>query len=158
MVEALAKGLGDEVVAELDKSFDETHRLERRRALADHFWCDLLAAFAHLIAQVKQAVGSVPELAVETILDSRRADQRSVVGDLQVRLAVHAAWTIIEALPVFAQVDQLLRVVRVLAVLICPAPENHRAVVIYCLDPLTGQLVTAETKDRLERVLPGGWM
>jgi hypothetical protein len=39
----------------------------------------------------------------------------------------------------------------------CPAPEDHRAVVEYCIDPLEKPIVTQVIRRRLEASLPT-WM
>jgi hypothetical protein len=46
---------------------------------------------------------------------------------------------------------------RILAVLMCPAPERHRAVVVYCIDPLVQPLVSQVIRQQLEESMPG-WM
>jgi hypothetical protein len=51
-----------------------------------------------------------------------------------------------------------LRAIRMLAVMICPAPERHEAVVKHCMNPLIGQHVSSVTKQRLEAALPEEWL
>ena len=39
----------------------------------------------------------------------------------------------------------------------CPAPEHHKAVVLYCLSPLEKDILSNATKQALVDSLPRGW-
>lgn len=47
---------------------------------------------------------------------------------------------------------------RILGILICKAPENHRAVARCCLKPLTGGVISEQTKERLMEIFPPDWL
>ncbi|WP_020636636.1 hypothetical protein [Amycolatopsis alba] len=51
-----------------------------------------------------------------------------------------------------------IRATRMLAIMICPAPERHEAVVKHCVNPLLGEYVSNLTKQRLEAALPDTWL
>jgi hypothetical protein len=70
-----------------------------------------------------------------------------------VRVAVRSSWRLIMQLPVFSQIDNLLRIVRIAAVLVCPAPDRHEDVLRNCLYPLGGDVISAATEKRLEELL-----
>jgi hypothetical protein len=61
-------------------------------------------------------------------------------------------------LPAIKHFDDLLRATRVLAVLTCPAAESHKAVVLYCLNPLEQAVLKQLTRQQLADALPRGWM
>lgn len=161
-VEAIAKILGDEVLQELDRSLDPSHREDRRRAFADHLWCDLLAGMAQALEDYDKQLQRIPDHITALILVARERDGRSAVEDFQVKLAVNEAWKVIQELPfvkaLLPEVGELLRAIRILAILICPAPEHHREVIVHCVNPLRDELVSEATQERLERVLPSKWL
>jgi hypothetical protein len=162
-IEAIAGVLGQQVIDELDKSFDVEHRDNRRRDLADHFWCDLLAALAAMLNEVQQRIEEIPNLVTSAIIKARNQHRkRSTISEHTVKLAVHEAWTRIKELPFVAallpDVEEPLRTIRMLAVMICPAPEDHGEVAKHCLHPLIGECVSDVTKQRLTQVLPEEWL
>jgi hypothetical protein len=132
---------------------------EVRLALADHFWCDLLAQVAHAVDRGLQAVSDIPDRIADLILRSRTAGKWRPIAEKVIRLACRSVWRQIQLTAFFTVLGpsrQVLLAIRLLAVLICKAPERHRAVVEYCLDPLTNQL-REETRHRLVGVL-AGWL
>jgi hypothetical protein len=162
-VGAIATVLGNGVIDALDQSFDASSRDARHRDLADHFWCDLLAALAQMMHTYQQQVDQIPEHLSNAIIAARACHgHRSSIDDEVVKLAVLQSWTLIQKIPfvkaALPNVDQPLRVIRILAVLICPAPEDHQEVAQHCLHPLTGELASAVTKQRLTQFMPDNWM
>lgn len=123
-------------------------------ALAHHFWCDLLAQLAHVIDEGLKLLDSVPDRVCDLVLRSRRDKNWPPITEKLVRVAAKSVWRRVRLLTFFGllRLRTILPVVRVLAVLMCKAPERHRAVVEYCMDPLGKQLL-AETKKRLLAVL-----
>lgn len=51
-----------------------------------------------------------------------------------------------------------IRAARMLAIMICPAPERHENVVRNCVSPLVGESVSKLTKQRLQEALPEEWL
>ncbi|GLY71249.1 hypothetical protein Atai01_78680 [Amycolatopsis taiwanensis] len=154
-VEKLGSVLAEEVLKDIERAYQRPVPQTVKVALADHFWCDLLAQLAHVIDDGIKLFDKVPDRAAELIMKSRAKDGRIPVEKMVVRIAVKSVWGHIQNLTPFgwvAQVRRFVLVVRILAVLICKAPERHQAVVTYCLDPLGDQL-TSETKKRLVKVL-----
>lgn len=89
---------------------------------------------------------------------------RRDITDDEIKMSVNSAWELIKQIP-FVQsaltlpnVEKPLRATRMLAVMLCPAPERHREVVTYCLHPLTGEVFTPLTKQRVEQALPPDWL
>ncbi|MFI9508632.1 hypothetical protein [Nocardia sp. NPDC052566] len=157
-VRTLAEALAGEVADELSEGLEPGARLARRQLLADHFWCSLLAAFAQVMATVDE----VPKAVSKLLLQHKQSTPWAAVPDAVITAAVHLAWKAIKSLPVFEGYDHALFIVRVLAVAICPAPENHREVFEYCVKPFLNDLIKPILQDRtvdmLREALPEGWI
>ncbi|MGH3663268.1 MAG: hypothetical protein ACRDTQ_15590 [Micromonosporaceae bacterium] len=155
-IKTVAGKISTEVVDGLDQSFDPAQREQRRRELAtSHFWCDLLATFARVLNSFQQEIGKIPDIVAAELVKAIGAE-RSQIGTVLVRLAVGAAWKLIKEIP-FAR-QHVIRLIQMLAVMICPAPESHRDVVKYCVTPLTGGCVKDVTKERLKQTMPEEWL
>ncbi|WP_155542456.1 hypothetical protein [Amycolatopsis camponoti] len=154
-VEELGDVLAEHVLKDIERAVAGPVSKEVKVALADHFWCDLFAQLAHVLDEGVKLFDKVPDKVTDLIIKSRRASERLPLEDLIIKTAVKSVWKFVQGLSLFGwviQVRKFLPVVRVLAVFICKAPERHKAVVEYCLDPLREQL-TSETKERLAKVL-----
>ena len=92
------------------------------------------------------------------IMQSREAEGRKPFLEALVRLAVRAAWEPIKKMIDATGIPKLQRACRILAVLICPAPEKHKAVHDGALLPLAQEGLLATSKERLERVFPADWV
>jgi hypothetical protein len=154
----IVQEIGD-LLAAVARDLDGDHA--QRRALADHFFCGLLAELANAIQIFGDAFDQAIEEVVSAVMSQRLAENRSPVSGVVVRLAVHAVVAgvkeIISRLALMKDVDKLQRAVRILAILMCPAPEKHRAVVEYCIDPLEQPIVSEVIRRRLQQSLPG-WL
>ncbi|PKV91381.1 hypothetical protein ATK30_2150 [Amycolatopsis echigonensis] len=162
-VEELGNALTNVVLRDIERAHHGPIPDTTKVALADHFWCDLLAQLAHVLSEgvttVERLTGKVPELVTQLVLESRREADRLPLEEFVVRTAVNSLWKHLTVLMPFGWlvlVKRMVPIVRVLAVLMCKAPERHEAVVRYCVDPLAGQL-REETKRRLLKVL-GNWL
>ncbi|MGI5268324.1 hypothetical protein ACQEUU_04175 [Nonomuraea sp. CA-218870] len=91
------------------------------------------------------------------ILQSRKAEGRGVLLDALVGLAVRTAWEPIKSMIHTTGIEELQRGCRILAVLICPAPENHKAVQDGALLPLAKERLLETSRERLEQVFPADW-
>jgi hypothetical protein len=60
-------------------------------------------------------------------------------------------------LSVIRQFDDTLRAARILAIMKCPAPEQHKAVMLYCVNPLGKEILSEEIRQELTVSLPKGW-
>jgi hypothetical protein len=146
-VTAIADLVADQAVEALKK---HGHATSRQKLEANHFLCSLLAALAEAIDRFKQALDRVPDAVISMI--TGKSDQLGL-NAVAVRVAVRSSWRLIMQLPVFSQIDNLLRVVRIAAVLACPAPNRHEDVLQNCLYPLSGDIISAATEKRLEELL-----
>jgi hypothetical protein len=146
-VTAIADLVAEQAVEALKKHGQAT---SRRELEANHFLCGLLAALAEAIDNFRQALDRVPDAVIAMIIE--KSDQLGL-NAMAVRVAVRSSWRLIMQLPVFSQIDNLLRVARIAAVLVCPAPDRHEDVLRNCLYPLGGDVISAATEKRLEELL-----
>ncbi|MCG5220234.1 hypothetical protein [Streptosporangium sp. KLBMP 9127] len=146
------------IIGELDKRFGGSKPRQARKSFTDHFWCDLLVALAESIEKFSKALARVPENVTAAIIDSRRAERRTPLLEALVALAVQTAWEPIKGLIHTSGVEEVQRACRILAVLICPAPEDHPAVQNGALLPLAHEGLLKISRERLEQVFPAEWV
>ncbi len=146
--------LAGPVIRELDKRFGGSDPRETRRRLTDHFWCDLLTALAEAIEKFSKAMDQIPAYVTTAIIKSRDVEHRSPLLEALITLAVRTAWEPIKSMIQTGGIEDLQRTCRILAVLICPAPENHAAVQNGALLPLAKEGALEISKERLEQVFP----
>ncbi|MGW4469734.1 hypothetical protein ACWENQ_08685 [Nonomuraea sp. NPDC004354] len=146
------------MIQELDKRFGGSKPREARRRLTNHFWCDLLAALAEAIEKFSKAMDQIPEHVTTVIMQSRKAERRSPLLEALVGLAVRTAWEHIKSMLRTTGIEELQRTCRILAVLICPAPEDHAAVQNSALLPLAKEGMLETSRERLEQVFPADWV
>jgi hypothetical protein len=154
-IEQFGDALTDKVALAVERAHHGPIPDATKVAMADHFWCDLLAHVAHAIDEGTKRISDLPDRVSELIIASRTEDERLPLEEFVVRTAVKATWSFLKNLTFLGSLDQvkrLLPMLRILGVLICKAPERHEAVMRYCVDPLTGQFLE-ETKKRLVKVL-----
>jgi len=170
-VNIIGDALGNGVTRELEDALGSDGMDRLRRSLFDHFWCDLIAVCACAIGRYMWWHKSACEAAIHAILRSRRRDrrdQRSPIEEAVIKLAVQTAWKAIPAtMPGMSleHVDDTLWAMRILAILLCPAPEQHEEVAKCCLDPITAHArsamkaaIASDTKERLLQALPPDWL
>ena len=166
LAQRMAEATWADITAEIAASTGDATTV--RRQFANHFWCDLFVAFARVAEDLHEGVQEIPDSAKDLIKrsvhGSSRQSARSALSDHIVDFAVERAWTALRtttfgAVPLLAVLtgDELLRSLRILAVFICPAPEEHAEVRIYAVKPLTGDArdyLTEETKTQLTESFP----
>ncbi|MEU5859947.1 hypothetical protein ABZ815_02150 [Nonomuraea sp. NPDC047529] len=158
LIQEIGDALAGPVIQELDKSFGGGRPREARRQLTNHFWCDLLIAMAEAIEKLSKSLNRIPEYVTTVIMQSRQNEGRGALLDALVGLAVRTAWEPIKSMIHTAGIEELQRTCRILAVLICPAPEDHKAVQDGALLPLAQEGMLEISKERLEQVFPADWV
>jgi hypothetical protein len=93
---------------------------------------------------------------VTTILTSREQDGRSAIPEPIVNIAAQATVNALTRLTITQQFDGLLRATRILAITVCPEPEQHQAVKRYCVDPLGKDWVSNAIQAQVNDSLPTG--
>ncbi|MBB5076978.1 hypothetical protein [Nonomuraea endophytica] len=157
-IQTVGNILAGPVVRQLDEKFGGSEPRSARRKLTEHFWCDLLVAAAEAIEEFSKALDQVPEYMTAVIMRSRAAERRSPFVNGLVGLAARTAWEPIKNMIHTTGVKELQRTCRILSVLICPAPENHKAVRDGALLPLAQEGLLETSKERLEQVFPADWV
>ena len=103
----------------------------------------------------------------EAILDSSMKDERPDVTSAVVDIVVDRVWSafkgaVIGNIPLLSIIthEDTLRSLRIIAVFICPAPEDHKEVREHALKPLSNdarKILTAQTEARLTKLFDE-WM
>lgn len=121
---------------------EAVHRAVRHPELAriaevlpGHFWCSLLAALVGAVDRVDQVVDKIPDQARELLREESPPDW-GPAQELIADTALEAVWECAFAFLTLWRPGELLLVMRILAVLICPDPGRHPDVVRLCLLPL----------------------
>ncbi|MFI6174502.1 hypothetical protein ACIA8R_03070 [Nonomuraea sp. NPDC051191] len=157
-VQKVGDVLVDCVITRLDEEFGGSDLRKARKRINDHLWCDLLVAMADAIEKFSEAMDRIPEYVTTIIMQSRKDDDREPFLEALVGLAVRVAWKPIKEMIEATGITELQRACRILAVLICPAPEKHKAVQEGALLPLAKEGLLATSKERLEQVFPADWV
>ncbi|MHA6798346.1 hypothetical protein [Bounagaea algeriensis] len=129
-------------------------RTETRRAMAEHFWCELLVQLVLVIEESNHLLNAVPRTVTAKITESYHVRKLSVIDKRVITACVRQVWkrlTDALGLTVITDAKPLLPALRVLALLTCKSPPRHPAVVQYCADPLKSFLLH-RTKKRLSWV------
>jgi hypothetical protein len=71
--------------------------------------------------------------------------------------AVEGIHELVDNMPIVRDFNDLHRAVRILAIMLCPAPEKHEAVIRCCLAPLGAPIVSGIVTDKLKMAMPD-WM
>jgi hypothetical protein len=157
LAEEMTRGTWQEIATELDRGTADPAAVKRE--LANHGWCDLFVALAQAIETTQRAFNSIPVKAKAIVLAAPIQGSRTHVTEAVVNLVVDKVWDAFAAaafggiplLDVLSN-DDALRALRILAVFICPAPEEHEAVRQHALKPLgddATKILTDQTKARL---------
>ncbi|MHA6802299.1 hypothetical protein [Salinifilum ghardaiensis] len=128
-------------------------RPETRRAMAEHFWCELLVQLVLVIEESNHLLNAVPRTVTAKITESYHVRMLSVIDKRVITACVRQVWkrlTDALGLTVITDAKPLLPALRVLALLTCKSPPRHPEVVRRCADPLR-TLLLHETKERLKR-------
>jgi hypothetical protein len=135
---------------------DALHRNGYDWSEAHHVVCAFLAAIARAMQEFQDQLDRAVERIVSLVLTSRRREHRPVIPEPLAKVAAQAAVNALSRLSAVRNFDDLLRATRILAVTKCPAPQHHRAVVRYCLNPLEKEVLSDVTRQALTDSLPRG--
>lgn len=134
--------------AERDPAFSDFGR-----AMAGHFWCDLLAEVANALSRGAELSGKLPDGIREAVLEH---EDTAPWGTVRARLAEAALGFLWRSFQVLLGADLTPAVLhlRILAVLICPDPGSHPRVSRCCLRPLAKEIL----RDHLRIGLDPEWL
>lgn len=125
---------------------------------AGHVVCDFLASAARAMQEVQDEFEHAVTRIVSAVLTARKGERRPLIPEPVAVVAAQAAVNALMKLSAIRHFDDLLRATRISAIMRCPAPEHHRAVVLYCLSPLAQAVLSDETRQYLMDSLPRGWI
>ncbi|MFI0371248.1 hypothetical protein ACH35V_25575 [Actinomadura sp. 1N219] len=164
-VQAIGNALTGEAMSDLATNLGLDGLKKFKAASVNHFWCELLASLACAVKQLEDWRDEVTERLKPIMTASNFSAD---IEDTAVGSAVEAAWSAIShALPLgqLSGIGEALWPVRILAILMCKAPERHKNVSKCCLDPIaqganeTVRTTVAQvTKERLTETLPADWL
>lgn len=158
-VQVIGDTLAQNVIRKLEDSVEPIELEKFKGDSLHHFWCDLLAAFACAIARFRWWHNQAYEFSVADIFKLRKEDKRPLIEEWLIKFALRTAWEALShAMPGLSSthINEMLWAIRIFAILLCPAPEEHRAVAKCCLDPIAGfvdsrlrSAIAWTTKERL---------
>lgn len=165
LADAMTESIWDEIAAGLGGS--PTQAAQIKRQLAHHGWCDLFIGLVQVVQASRTALEEIPKRAKrrvkKAIRNSSMQGKRSEVSSAVVDVVVDKVWSafkgaMVAQMPLLSVVtrEDAVRTLRILAVFICPAPEDHKEVLEYALKPLADdakKIITEETKARLVKVI-----
>jgi hypothetical protein len=126
-----------------------------------HMFCALMAATAcsmqRFTDDLDKAAEKIAAKMAATCIGQEKSGFPAYARKIVAQATVDGMAKLVQANPAAQHFDNLRQAVRILAILMCPAPENHREVVTCCIKPLTEPLLTAEVQLRLKEALPD-WM
>ncbi|MFC7329206.1 hypothetical protein [Marinactinospora rubrisoli] len=146
-VDAIGRVISTQVISELDAHVGTEQRDELRRALPGHFWCELLAQLCGAAAVADRTVEEIPTYAKSA---GPGADEQlgwAALNHCVAGFALDTIWA--SVLPLVDNLAILRRSLRVLAVLICPDPGNHRAVAQLCVSPEARAIISDVAGSRI---------
>lgn len=123
------------------------------RALAGHFWCDLLAEIANVLDRGAELVGKIPDGVRDAVLDHEDAAEWGPVRTKLAEVALGFLWKSFQLL-LGTDLKFAVLQLRILAVLICPDPGGHPRVARCCLKPLA----TETLRDHFHTGLDPEWL
>ncbi len=158
----IAEKLGSEVLEAADSAIGGD-RGRRRECLTNHFWCDLLAAIGCAWQGVESTLDDLETAVTERLIQLRENERPDeLINRVAIRATVKASFAAFKSLSFYSSAESFVTSARLLAILICPAPEKHQAVFDCCVRPLFrrfgAKLITDEVYDRLEATLPAAWL
>lgn len=157
------------VIPRLRREFDDLHiDAFQAKALAAHFWCELLAQVADALKTYADQYDRAQQAVVNVLTSADEQHPDGWTSLLRQKDVIKRAVELVfEYLPPLAtgglvtkDVSSLLWPVRVLALLMCREPRRHPAVLEYCVKPITehGQAeIREQVKDRLQEAFPLHW-
>ena len=104
-----------------------------------------------------RAIKKVAASIVSYSIAKKNVKVPAFVADTASQAAVEGIHKLIDNMPGVRSFNDLQRTVRILAVMTCPAPEKHEAVIRCCRKPLGEPIVKEVAEERLMAAMPD-WM
>jgi hypothetical protein len=162
LVSAVGDVVATDVFGALCEALGHRNNNKIRAELAEkHFFCSLLAEIACSMQTVQGEIDRAAKQ-ITTALLSYYIGQKNIkmspfLTNVVTEVAAKGIGNLIVNLPAARNFQDLLRAVRILALMTCPAPEKHEAVVRCALKPLGQPVVSELVQERLKTAMPD-WM
>jgi hypothetical protein len=126
-----------------------------------HLFCQMLAELACAMQQVRDDIDSAVKRVAAALLDYQVGRKNIKIPPSVAHVVADAAAKgvdkVLETMPAVRHFDDLHGAVRILAIMTCPAPEKHEAVIRCALRPLGQPIVSEVVQQRLKTAIPT-WM
>jgi hypothetical protein len=159
LVEAVGETISKDVFDALCKALESGNDIKTRALYAqNHLFCSVLAEVACSLQEVRdnldQAIKHITLSLLTYEIGMKETTNPDAVANAVANAAVKSIDRLIETTPVARHFDDLQRAVRILALLSCPSPARHPAVLRCALQPLGEPLVSKLIQDRLRIAIP----
>ena len=125
-------------------------RSSLQHGAAGHFTCDLLAGAVEALAPLAEVDQTIAESVVDAALPGRVGLADEVAAKLLQKVIARTIGAIGATL--LADAKAVVTLLRVSAVVTCPAVPDHKEVRVHCLAPLMGEQAGAAARAALERL------
>jgi len=165
-VSQIIEELGDAIAAgapdALDQVLSPDNRANKRSELAEsHLLCSVLAALACTMQEISddrdKLTREIATRIVTYFIGRKRINLPPLIVKVAAEATVKAVDKIIKNLAAAQHFDNLQRAARILATMMCPAPEKHEDIVRCCLKPLGEPIISEVVQERLKAAMPD-WM
>lgn len=165
-VRQIIEELGDAIAADAPDALDQVlgpGDLAKKRAelAGSHLFCSVLAALACAMRDISDNLDKLTrEIATRIVtyfIGRKQISLPPFIVKVAAGATVKAVDKIIQTLAAAQHFDNLQRAVRILALMMCPAPEKHEDVVRCCLNPLGEPILSEVVQERLKATMPD-WM
>lgn len=160
LVGAVGDVVATDILDALSQELGPQNNNEIRAGLAEkHLFCQLLAELACSMQEVRDEIDRAVKQVALSLL-SYKVGRKSVripraMANVIADAAAKGVDKVIETVPAARHFDDLLRAVRILAIMTCPAPEKHEAVIRCALIPLGEPVVSQGVQERIRTAMPG---
>jgi hypothetical protein len=162
LVSAIGDVAATEILDALCGVLGPVNENKNRIELAEkHLFCQLLAEVACSMQDVRDEIDRAVKLIAVTLITyyvgGKRIEVPPFVANAMADAAAKGIDKVIATVPAARQFDDLLRAVQILALMTCPAPDKHKAVIRCALKPLGQPIVSDAVQERLKMAMPA-WM
>jgi hypothetical protein len=162
LVSAVGDVAATDILDALCRALGPANSNKNRAELArKHLFCQLLAEVACSMQdardEIDRAVKRIAAALVTYYVGEKRMEVPPFVANAMADAAAKAIDKVVATVPAAMHFDDLLRAVRILALMTCPAPEKHEAVIQCALKPLGKPIVSDAVQGKLKMAMPA-WM
>jgi hypothetical protein len=161
LIQELGDLVSTKVFAALCEAAGENQRKARAEFARNHLFCTLLAATACAMQQVSDDLNKITTAVAGKLItytiSRKQVKNPPFLAEAAAQALVKGMDGLVKAIPVVRQFNQLQRTTQILALLMCPAPDEHEDVVRCCLKPLGEPILSQAVQEKLKEALPE-WM